>query len=42
MELRFDGATKDVFQDFRNDPSGAAGIYKNRNMMLGTSVVVSF
>lgn len=42
MELRYDGATKDVFQDFRNDPSGAAGIYKNRNILLGTSVVVSF
>ena len=42
MELRYDGATKDVFQDYRNDPTGAAGIFKNNNVLLGTSVVVSF
>ncbi len=42
MELRYDGATKDVFQDYRNDPTGAAGVFKNNNILLGTSVVVSF
>lgn len=42
MELRYDGATKDVFQDFRNDPTGATGVFKNNNILLGTSVVVSF
>ncbi len=42
LELRYDGATKDVFQDLRGDPSGANGIYRNNNILLGTAVVVSF
>lgn len=42
MELRNDGATKDVFQDFRNDSTGATGVFRNTNILLGTSVVVSF
>ena len=42
VELRYDGATKDVFQDLRGDSSGANGIYRNNNILLGTAVVVSF
>ncbi len=42
LELRYDGANKDVFQDLRGDPSGANGAYTNSNILLGTAVVVSF
>ena len=39
LELRYDGANKDVFQDLRSDANGA---YRNNNILLGTAVVVSF
>ena len=42
LELRYDAANKDVFQDLRGDPSGANGVYRNNNVLLGTAVVVSF
>ena len=42
LELRYDGANKDVFQNLRGDPTGANGIYTNSNILLGTAVVVSF
>ena len=42
MEVRYDGANKDVFQDLRGDPTGAALVFRSSNLLLGTSVVVSF
>ena len=39
LELRYDGANKDVFQDLRGDANGA---FRNNNVLLGTAVVVSF
>jgi hypothetical protein len=42
LELRYDGANKDVFQDYRGDPSGGALNFRNSNILLGTAVVVSF
>ena len=39
LELRYDGANKDVFQDLRSDANGA---FRNNNILLGTAVVVSF
>ena len=42
MEVRYDGANKDVFQDLRGDPTGVGMVFRNSNLLLGTSVVLSF
>ncbi len=39
LELRYDGANKDVFENLRGDSNG---LFRNNNILLGTAVVVSF